>query len=217
MYRHIRTALTSTLPWKSAYIQTFCIPPHLLASPVSWLVSSGCLSSFSHLTTIIDSVYRGHWDLLITLAPRATCTAIATATATSTPNKDFKVMNTASTLLPLIPYLPPTEDSLPTCIEPPTSSDNSDSEFDIEIITHQNAISKMSAQDGAIVIHTAYNHPPTVTKGKLMPKIIMEFEQACHTFFDNAKGGIADGSCVYFLHSKTHSYAIGSHLIRKNL
>ena len=37
-----------------------------------------------------------------------------------------------------------------------------------------------------------YNHPPTVTERELTLKIVMEFEQACRTFFDNVKGGIPE-------------------------
>ena len=43
---------------------------------------------------------------------------------------------------------------------------------------------------GPSVIHTMYNRPPTVTEGELTPKIVMEFEQACRTFFNNVKGRI---------------------------
>ena len=45
---------------------------------------------------------------------------------------------------------------------------------------------------GPSVIHTVYNHPCTVTGGELTPNIVMEFEQACQTFFDNVKGGIPE-------------------------
>lgn len=65
-----------------------------------------------------------------------------------------------------------------------------DSDSSIEFITALLLKSKMSAT--TCVIHNTYNHPPTVTEGELTPKLIMEFEQACHTFFDNAKGGVPD-------------------------
>ena len=38
--------------------------------------------------------------------------------------------------------------------------------------------------------------PSVVTAGELTPKVLMEFEQACHNFFSHAKGGVPNSSKV---------------------
>ena len=57
----------------------------------------------------------------------------------------------------------------------------------------------MSSNTTPSVIHNAYNHPLIITEGELTPKLIMEFEQACQTFFDNAKGGVPDDQKVVWI------------------
>ena len=106
--------------------------------------------------------------IIVTLAPRATRTAAAAAAGTQQEKSTPSVSIISSSQI-----------------------NDSDSDSDIEIITSLLPKAKMSTT-GPSVIHTVYNHSPTVTEGELTLKIVMEFEQACRTFFDNVKGGIPE-------------------------
>ena len=106
--------------------------------------------------------------IIVTLAARVTCTAAAAAAGTQREKFTPSLSIISSSQI-----------------------NNSDSNLDIKIITSLLPEGKMSTT-GPSVIHTVYNHPPTVTEGELTLKIVMEFEQACQTFFNNVKGGIPE-------------------------
>lgn len=117
------------------------------------------------------------------LAPRATRAATA---ALATAQQDRLRLSRQS------PY------ALPEQTPHPAPKDVAGSEFNssIEFITTFLPKTKISSDIAPSAIHNAYNHPPIITKGEITPKIIMEFEQACQTFFDNAKGSVPDNQKV---------------------
>ena len=129
-----------------------------------------------------------HTAVEVNLARRVTCNAAASAEQLETivPAPPEDPLPTTQT----IPSLPSSSLALLSPSTPDIS--NSDSDSDFEILTTLPIKQNMPMTTGASIIHTAYNHPPTVTEGELTPKIVMEFEQLCHTFFDNAKGGIPE-------------------------
>ena len=113
---------------------------------------------------------------------------------------DSPVEATESFTVPLPPAsestpLPPVVPSPPS--SPHTASSSSDeSSIEIHTTVPRKRPVNMSDNKEAIASHLALSRPPHLSKGKITPNNVREFENHCENYYMNAKGGVQDGQKV---------------------
>ena len=103
-----------------------------------------------------------------------------------------------------VPLPSPSENTpcAPDLLSPPSSphtvsssSDKSSIEIHTVVIPRKRP-ANMSDNKEAVASHLALSCPPHLSKGKITPNNVWEFENHCENYYMNAKGGVEDGQKV---------------------